>query len=46
MTEENPMIPPVIDLDRLHLVGQEYKIAKTQCDFDLYKLTIGLKKIL
>jgi len=36
--EENPMMLPVIDLDKLPLFDQQYKIYETQCEFDLYEL--------
>lgn len=37
------MLPPIIDLDHQPLVGQEYKIIKTRCEFDLYELHNLLK---
>ena len=38
VVEENPMLLQVVDLDKLPLVDQQYKISETQCEFDLYEL--------
>lgn len=38
MPEKNPMVPPVPNLDMIPLIDTQYKIAKTQCKFDLYEL--------
>jgi len=38
LVEENPMLPPIADLDKLPLIDQEYKISESQCDFDLYEV--------
>lgn len=43
VTEEKPLLPPIIDLDNKPLVDQEYKIIETSCEFDLYELHNFLK---
>lgn len=37
-TNDNPMLPLVLDLDQQPLVDLQYKIAKTSCELDLYEL--------
>ena len=37
-SEENPRLPPPIDLDHLPLVDLHYKIDETNCEFGLFKL--------
>ena len=36
--DEYPMVLLIPDLDRSPLINTQYKIKKTQCEFDLYEL--------
>jgi hypothetical protein len=36
--EENPFLPPPIDLDRIPLADKYYLILETRCEFDLAEL--------
>jgi hypothetical protein len=36
--EENPFLPPPIDLDKIPLVDKDRLIANTICDFDFLDL--------
>ncbi len=38
MPYEDPIVPPILDLDRSPLIDTQYTIVETQCDFDLYEL--------
>ena len=40
---ENPMVPPTIDLDHVPLEDEDYKVAETKCEFDLFELHCWLK---
>jgi hypothetical protein len=43
--EENPFLPPLIDLDRIPLVDKDRLIIDTKCDFDFADLQSWLKEI-
>jgi hypothetical protein len=36
--EENPFLPPPVDLDKIPLVDKDHLIADTICSFDFYDL--------
>lgn len=36
--DSNPMNPPIPYFDKMPLIDTQYKIAKTQSEFDLYEL--------
>jgi hypothetical protein len=36
--EENPFLPPFVDLDRIPLVDKDRLITDKKCDFDFTKL--------
>jgi hypothetical protein len=36
--EENPFLPPHVDLDKIPLVDKDRLIADTKCDFDFSDL--------
>jgi hypothetical protein len=36
--EENPFLPPLVDLDRIPLFNKDRLIADTKCDFDFVDL--------
>jgi hypothetical protein len=36
--EENPFLPPLVDLDRIPLVEKDCLIIDTKCDFDFADL--------
>jgi len=42
--EENPILPPPIDLDHLPSIDLQYKISETDSEFDLFELHSWLKK--
>jgi hypothetical protein len=42
--EENPFLPPPVDLDRIHLVNKDHLIADTRCEFDFTYLQSWLKE--
>ena len=42
-SNDNPLLPHIIDLYHQPLVDQEYKILETSCEFDLYELHNWLK---
>jgi hypothetical protein len=42
--EENPFLPPPIDLDRIHLADKDHLIAHTRCEFDFIDLQSWLKE--
>lgn len=44
MVEENPMNFPVPNLDKTPLVDTQFKISRTDCEFDLYKFHNWAKK--
>ena len=37
-TEENPFLPPPVDLDRIPLADKEYLIVEPKCEFDFFEL--------
>jgi hypothetical protein len=43
-SEENPFLPPPIDLDRIHLVEKDHLIVDTRCEFDFANLQSWLKE--
>jgi hypothetical protein len=43
--EENPFLPPPIDLDKIPLVDKDRLIADTQCDFNFSDLQSWLKEV-
>jgi hypothetical protein len=43
--EENPFLPPPVDLDRIPLADKDYLIADTRCDFDFADLQSWLKEV-
>jgi hypothetical protein len=43
--EENPFLPPPIDLDRIPLADKDHLIADTRCDFDFVDLQSWLKEV-
>ena len=42
-TDENPMLPLVVNLDHLPLVYQKYKILEPSCEFYLVMWNYGLR---
>jgi hypothetical protein len=36
--EENPFLPPLVDLDQIPLADKDYLISETQCDFNVIEL--------
>jgi hypothetical protein len=44
--EENPFLPPPVDLDRIHLADKDHLIAHTRCEFDFVYLQSWLKETL
>jgi hypothetical protein len=36
--EENPFLPPTVDLDRIPLADKDYLISETRCEFDVVEL--------
>lgn len=43
-SNENPMLPPPIDLDHQPLVDHLYPVVETNCEVDLYKIHSWLKQ--
>ena len=43
--EENPFLPPPIDLDKISLVDKDRLIADTICDFDISDLQSWLWEV-
>jgi hypothetical protein len=43
--EENPFLPPPVDLDRIPLADKDHLIADTRCEFDFADLQSWLKDI-
>jgi hypothetical protein len=43
--EENPFLPPPIDLDRIPLADKDYLISEPRCDFDFTELYSWLRDI-
>jgi hypothetical protein len=43
--EENPFLPPPIDLDKISLVDKDRLIADTICDFDFSDLQSWLREV-
>jgi hypothetical protein len=43
--EENPFLPPLVNLDRIPLVDKDRLIADTKCDFDFTDLQSWLKEV-
>jgi hypothetical protein len=43
--EENPFLPPPVDLDRIPLTNKDHLIADTKCDFDFVDLQSWLKEV-
>jgi hypothetical protein len=43
--EENPFLPPPVDLDRIPLVDKDRLIADTKCDFDFSDLQSWLREV-
>jgi hypothetical protein len=41
--EENPFLPPLVDLDLIPLVDKDYLISETRSDFDFSKLQSWFK---
>jgi hypothetical protein len=41
--EENPFLPPPVDLDRIPLADKDYLISETRSDFDFSSYSHGLK---
>jgi hypothetical protein len=42
-SEENPFLPPPVDLDRIPLADKDYLISETRCKFDFTKLQSWFK---
>jgi hypothetical protein len=36
--EENPFLPPPVDLERIHLADKDHLIIDTRCEFDFADL--------
>jgi hypothetical protein len=43
--EENPFLPPLVDLDRILLSNKDYLITETRCDFNFADLQSWLKEV-
>ena len=43
--EENPFVPPPVDLDKLPLVDKDRLIADTVCSFDFSDLQSWLREV-
>jgi hypothetical protein len=43
--EENPFLPPPVDLDKIPLVDKDRLIADTICDFDFLDLQSWLREV-
>ena len=43
--EENPFLPPPIDLDRIPLDDKDHLIVETRCEFDFADLQSWLKEV-
>jgi hypothetical protein len=43
--EENPFLPPPVDLDRIHLSDKDHLIADTRCKFKFADLHSWLKDV-
>jgi hypothetical protein len=43
--EENPFLPPPVDLDKIPLVDKDRLIADTKCDFDFSDLQSWLREV-
>jgi hypothetical protein len=43
--EENPFLPPPVDLDRIPLADKDYLIADTKCNFNFADLQSWLKEV-
>jgi hypothetical protein len=43
--EENPFLPPPVDLEKIPLVDKDKLIADTQCDFDFSDLQSWLREV-
>jgi hypothetical protein len=41
--EENPFLPPPVDLDRTPLADKDYLIAEPKCEFDFFELHFWLR---
>jgi hypothetical protein len=41
--EENPFLPPPIDLDQIPLAEKDYLILETRCEFDFVELQSWFK---
>jgi hypothetical protein len=41
--EENPFLPPPVDLDRIPLANKDYLISETRCEFDVTELQSWFK---
>jgi hypothetical protein len=41
--EENPFLPPPVDLDRIPLADKDYLISETRCEFDVAELQSWFK---
>jgi hypothetical protein len=41
--EENPFLPPPVDLDRIPLADKDYLISETRCEFDFAELQSWFK---
>jgi hypothetical protein len=38
--EENPFLPPLVDLDRIPLADKDYLISETRCEFDFAEVAV------
>jgi hypothetical protein len=43
--EENPFLPPPVDLDKIPLVDKDRLITDTKCDFDFSDLQSWLREV-
>ena len=43
--EENPFVPPLVDLDKIPLVDQDRLIVDTICSFDFSDLQSWLREV-
>jgi hypothetical protein len=43
--EENPFLPPPVDLDKISLDDKDYLIADTKCDFKFTYLQSWIKEV-
>ena len=44
--EENPFVPPPVDLDKIPLVDKDRLIADTVCSFDFSDLNSSLREVI